>query len=53
MTPTRAKTVAAQILSICRKEEIWVNMSYEMKPDLKAIKINEISIKITEEDKRE
>ena len=46
MTPDKAQKVLNEIRSICEKNGLWFSVTSEMKPDLKMIRINEISIQI-------
>lgn len=46
LTKTQAKAAEQEIISVCNKYGLWYTLEYEKKPDLRAIKIKEISIKV-------
>ena len=45
-TTQQAEAIKSEIISICNKNNLWCTVEYENKPDLRMIRIKEISIKI-------
>lgn len=43
----KARAILIEITDVCKKHGLWVSHTEERKPDLKIIKVNEISIKIS------
>jgi len=48
MIKSKAKEIEHEIISACNKYGLWCTVEYDRKPDLKMIRIKEISIKITD-----
>ena len=48
MTNAQAEKVKNEIIAICNLNGLWSTVEYERKPDLKMIRIKEISIKVTD-----
>jgi len=46
MTKDEAKKIQQEIEAICRKHGLWFFVEYENKPELRMIRVKEISIKI-------
>ena len=46
MKQSEAKVLAEDIKSLCAKNNLWITTEHEYKPDLKMIRIKEISIKV-------
>jgi len=46
ITPQKANEIVTQIKKICTDNNLWHTVEAENKPDLKIIRIKEISIKI-------
>ena len=46
MTQTQALSLEKELLELCRKHGVWVTVERELKPDLRMIRVKEISIKI-------
>lgn len=49
MTKDQALKLLEQIQSLCRQYGLWVTVEHENKPDLRMIRIKEISIKVQPE----
>ncbi|UCD87103.1 MAG: hypothetical protein JSV01_04880 [Desulfobacterales bacterium] len=49
MTKEQALKLLEQIQSLCRQHGLWVTVEHENKPDLRMIRIKEISIKVKSE----
>jgi len=45
-TTQQAEDIKREIISICNKFGLWYTIEHENKPDLRMIRIKEISIKI-------
>ena len=45
-TTQQAESIKKEILSVCNKFGLWYTIEHENKPDLRMIRIKEISIKI-------
>lgn len=43
----KARAILTEIKDVCKKHGLWVSHTEEAKPDLKVIRVNEISIKIS------
>ncbi len=43
MTESEAKKIASEIQEFCLKHNLWVSVEYEMKPNLKMIRIRIIA----------
>jgi len=48
MKRTDALAIEAEIKNICTQKGLWITTEKEFKPDLKMIRIKEISIKVTD-----
>ena len=48
MKKADALVIAEEIEVICKKRGLWITTEKEFKPDLKMIRIKEISIKVTD-----
>lgn len=46
METSKALNLQAEIEALCKKHGLWVAIEHEKKPDLKIIRIKEISIKV-------
>lgn len=46
MTELEARQIAEQIRNLCKRHGLWVTVEEEHKPDLKMIRVKEISIRI-------
>lgn len=51
MTIEQALEVQREFERLCNKHGLWLTVEHEKRPDLKVIRIKEISIKITEAEK--
>ena len=48
MNKDQAMDIVLLFRKVCKKNNLWMTTEYEEKPDLKMIRIKEISIKIDE-----
>jgi hypothetical protein len=46
MTKDQALNLLKEIESLCRQHGLWLTVEHENKPDLRMIRIKEISIKV-------
>lgn len=46
VSKAQALQIQAELEDLCRKYGLWFTVQHELKPDLKMIRIQEISIKI-------
>ena len=46
MEQAKALKLEAEIVDLCKRHGLWVTVEHELKPDLRMIRIKEISIKI-------
>ena len=51
MTKEQALRIQSEIMAVCVKHGIWATVVHECKPDLKVIRVQEISIKIDDKPK--
>jgi hypothetical protein len=49
MTKDQALKLSEEIESLCHKHGLWLTVEHENKPDLRMIRIKEISIKVQPE----
>lgn len=47
MNEAQAQAIVAELKAICEKYGLWFTLEFEHKPNMKIIRIREISIKIT------
>lgn len=52
MTKDQALKLSEEIQSLCHQHGLWVTVEHENKPDLRTIRIKEISIKVQPEKQR-
>lgn len=52
MTQPEALKVLAEIESVCKRFDLHYSVEFQKRPELKFINIREISIKVTEQDRK-
>lgn len=50
MKPAQAASIVGEIERVCRKHNLFFTVEFENKPDLKMIRVKEISIKVDEKE---